>query len=78
MKTYVLIMKGHMTYTLKTVSGLKCSMFAATYMNSTSDSPSDASREQNVWLLDTYGESPKYVDDFNSLNEAEQGCCMFL
>ena len=78
LKTYILIMKGHVTYTLKTVSGLKRSMFAATYTNSTGHSPSDASKGQNVWLLDAYGEFPEFTDDFEALTEEEQGCCVFL
>ena len=55
MTTYVLIMKGHVTYTLKTASGLKCSMFSASYTVSTNHSSSDSSKGQNVWLMDTYG-----------------------
>ena len=68
---YILIMKGHVTYTLKIVSGLKCSMFTATYTNSTSYSPSDSSKGQNVWLLDTYGKFSKYADDLDALTEEE-------
>ena len=78
MKTYGLIMKGHVTYTLKTVSGLKCSMFAATYTNSTSQTPSDASKGQNILLLDAYGEFPKYSAEFEALTEEKQVAVSFF
>ena len=63
---------------MKTVSGLKRSMFAASCISSASQAPSDASKGQNIWLLDPYGEFPKYSADFEALKEEEQGCCVFL
>ena len=71
-------MMRHVTYPLKSVSDLKYSMFAAAYTNSTSGSPPGNLKEQDVWLLDLYGEFPKYNKDSKALNESEQHCCVFL